>query len=88
MDKQASHKVSFNVNIKRGQGDKFLNTYSVFTRDVFECNTNVQLGSIHHIFYTTCYVANNTKDEDTKTFQNTGNTLVRRTHRSIMTRRA
>ena len=52
VDRPASSRVSFNVNTKRGQGDQFLNTHSVPTRDVLACNTNVQLGSMNHMFYT------------------------------------
>ena len=69
-------------------GDQFLNTHSVPTRDVLACNTNVQLGSMNHMFYTTCYASKSTQDEDTKAFQNVNNALVRRINRNIMIRKA
>ena len=84
IDRPASSRVSFNVNTKRGQGDHFLNTHSVPTRDVLACNTNVQLGSMNHMFYTTCYASKSTQDEDTKAFQNVSNALVKRITRNIM----
>lgn len=49
---------------------------------------NVQLGSMRHMVYTTCYESKSAQYEDTKPFQNTGNVLVRRIHRKILSRRA
>ena len=76
------------MNTKRGQGDQFLNTHSVPTRDVLACNTNIQLGSMNHMFYTTCYSSKSTQDEDTKAFQNVSNALIRRINRNIVMRKA
>ena len=78
MDKQASSRVSFNANTKRGYSDQFLNTHSVPTRYVLACTTNIHLSSMNHMFYTTCYILKSTQDENTKAFQSVRNTLVRK----------
>ena len=43
---------------------QFVNTHNDAIQEVFNCNTNVQLGDPCQFFYNTLYVVKNTQDED------------------------
>ena len=51
---------------KRPMGCQYVNSHSDAIQEVFNCNTNVQLGDPCSIFYNTLYKAKNTQDEDSE----------------------
>ena len=70
--------VPYLIQLRRNQGSQFLNTHSVPASTVFSCNTNVQIGSACHIFYTTNYAFKDTSSEDSERFIRIGTQVQRR----------
>ena len=68
----------FTIELKRDQGCQFLNTHSVPASIVFGCNTNVQMGSPTHIFYTTNYICKDTQKEDKARYVRIGTQIIKR----------
>jgi hypothetical protein len=50
-------------------GCKYINTYNKACSDVFNCNTNVQIGDILQVYYSTLYGSKLTQKEDSKRVQ-------------------
>ena len=74
---------AFQVNTKRLHGDQFLNVHNPAATFVFSCNTNVQVGEIDHMYYTTLYGSKFTQKEDTQSFTNVSNALARRMNKKV-----
>lgn len=49
---------------RRPMGCQFLNTHSKSISEVFNCNTNIQIGDRSQVFYSTMYCGKNTQKED------------------------
>ena len=81
LEKPPCKMIGFRIKEKRTHGDQFLNTHSSSTRDSLAYNTNVQLGCMNHMFYTTNYASKTTQEEDTKSFQKVCNAIVKRIQR-------
>ena len=54
---------SFDAITKRLMGDQFLNTFSPAISGVFGYNTNVQIGSVSHMYYYTLYGSKSNQDD-------------------------
>jgi hypothetical protein len=54
---------------KREMGCQYINTYNMACSDVFNCNTNIQIGDISQVFYSTLYGSKSTQKEDSERVQ-------------------
>jgi hypothetical protein len=72
---------NFSIKPYRNLCDVFMNTYSKAVSHVFGCNTNVQLGSYNHMFYTTLYSSKNNQEEEKQPFLNVCNAVAKRLKR-------
>ena len=54
---------------KRDIGSEYVNTYNEALSQVFNCNTNVQVGDIWQIYYSTLYGSKSTQKEDSERVQ-------------------
>jgi hypothetical protein len=48
----------------REMGCQYINTYNMACSDVFNCNTNVQIGDTSQVYYSTLYGSKSTQKED------------------------
>ena len=69
---------SFDAITKRLMGDQFLNTFSPAISGVFGYNTNVQIGSVSHMYYNTLYGSKSNQDDETRDFISVCNVIARR----------
>ncbi len=56
----------FMVLPKRPMGCQFINAHNKAISDVFNFNTNIQIGDASQVFYSTLYTSKSTQDEDSK----------------------
>ena len=54
---------------KHALGCGYVNIYNMACLDVFNCNTNVQIGDISQVYYSTLYGSKSTQKEDSKRVQ-------------------
>ena len=54
---------------KREMGCQYINTYNIACSDVFNCNTNIQIGDISQVYYSTLYGSKSTQKEDSERVQ-------------------
>jgi hypothetical protein len=54
----------WSLNLKRQLGCEYINQHSPVVSEVFNCNSNVQIGDPPHVFYSTLYSSKNTQAED------------------------
>ena len=54
---------------KHELGCEYINTYNIACSDVFNCNTNAQIGDILQVHYSTLYGSKLTQKEDSKRVQ-------------------
>lgn len=63
---------------KRDIGCEYVNTYNLACSDVFNCNTNVQIGDVSQVYYSTLYGSKSTQKEDSERVQRILHAVVRR----------
>ena len=51
---------------KRPMGYQLINAHSHLISAVFNFNTNISIGDVSHVYYTTLYTSKSTQEEDTK----------------------
>ena len=66
------------VRTKRPMGCQFLNTHSRSISEVFNCNTNIQIGDRSQVFYSTLYCGKSTQKEDAERQQRISHSINRR----------
>ena len=54
---------------KQEMGCQYINTYNMACSDVLNCNTNVQIRDISHVYYSTLYGSKSTQKEDSERVQ-------------------
>ena len=62
---------------KRPMGCQWVNVHNVTLSNVFNCNTNVQVGDPFHMFYITLFNLKSTQEEDSERGQCIAQALVR-----------
>ena len=68
----------WNVKRKRAMGCQYINTHNKNLSEIFNCNTNIQLGDIAQVFYSTLYCGKSTQKEDSEKQQRMNTALNRR----------
>jgi hypothetical protein len=63
---------------KRPMGCQWMNVHNKTLSEVFNCNTNVQVGDPFHMFYITLYNLKSTQEEDGQRAKRIAQSLVRR----------
>ena len=63
---------------KRPMGCQWMNVHNKTLSEVFNCNTNVQVGDPFHMFYITLYNLKSTQEEDGQRARRIAESLVRR----------
>ena len=53
----------------RPTGCEYINMYNLACSDIFNCNTNIQIGDIWQVYYSTLYGSKSTQKEDSKRVQ-------------------
>ena len=66
------------LTTQRELGSEYLNTHNEALSHVFNCNTNVQVGDIWQIYYSTLYGSKSTQKEDTERVQRILQCVVKR----------
>jgi hypothetical protein len=66
-------------------GCKYINTYNKTCSDVFNCNTNVQIGDISQVYYSTLNGSKSTQKEDSERVQQILIAVMRRVLKSKKT---
>jgi len=66
------------VRTRRPMGCQFLNTHSRSISEVFNCNTNIQIGDRSQVFYSTLYCGKSTQKEDAERQQRISHSINRR----------
>ncbi len=67
----------FMVLPKRPMGCQFINTHNKPISEVFNFNTNIQIGNASQIFYSTLYTSKSTQDEDSKKQIRIGHAVIK-----------
>ena len=63
---------------KRKMGCQYVNTHNATLSDIFNCNTNVQVGDPFHMYYITLYNLKSTQEEDSSRSRRVAQTITRR----------
>jgi hypothetical protein len=63
---------------KRPMGCQFINTHNKPISEVFNFNTNIQIGDASQVSYSTLYTSKSTQDEDSKTQIRIGRSVIKR----------
>ena len=71
----------FMVIPKRPMGCQFINAHNKTISDVFNINTNVQIGDASQVFYSTLYTSKSTQDEDSEKQIRIGRAVIKRIKR-------
>ena len=66
------------VHTRRPMGCQFLNTHSRSISEVFNCNTNIQIGDRSQVFYSTLYCRKSIQKEDAERQQRISHSINRR----------
>jgi hypothetical protein len=66
LDRSVNNVYPFMVLPKQPMGCQFMNTHNKPISEVFNFNTNVQIGDASQVFYSTLYTSKSTQDEDSK----------------------
>ena len=66
------------VRQRRPMGCQYMNTHSKPISDVFNCNTNIQIGDRSQVFYSTLYCGKSTQKEDSERQQRISDSINRR----------
>ncbi len=63
---------------KRPMGCQFINTHSHTISAVFNFNTNISIGDVSHVYYSTLYTSKSTQEEDAKKQLQIGHGMIKR----------
>ena len=63
---------------KRPMGCQYINAHNPTLSEIFNCNTNVQVGDPFHMYYITLYNLKSTQEEDSERNRRITQTIVRR----------
>ena len=63
---------------KRPMGCEYINQHSHAVSEVFNCNSNIQIGDPSHVFYSTLYTSKSTQDDDSNRQKRIAMSIVRR----------
>jgi hypothetical protein len=66
------------LNLKRPMGCEYINQHNPVISEVFNCNSNVQIGDPSHVFYSTLYSSKNTQAEDADRAKRVTVAIIRR----------
>ena len=66
---------------KREIGSEYINTFNCALSELFNCNTNVQIGDVWQVYYSTLYGSKSTQKEDSERIQRIIQALVYRLSR-------
>lgn len=72
---------NFSIHTHRNICDLYMNTFSRAVSQLLGCNSNIQLGSYHHMFYTTLYSSKGNQEEENQPYINICNALAKRIKR-------
>jgi hypothetical protein len=73
----------FMVLPKRPMGCQFINAHNKAISDVFNFNTNIQIGDASQVFYSTLYTSKSTQDEDSEKQIRIGRAVIKRLKRVL-----
>ena len=73
----------FLVILKRPMGCQYINSHNTAISEVFNFNTNIQIGDSSQVFYTTLYTCKSTQDEDSENQMHIGRAVIKRMKRLI-----
>jgi hypothetical protein len=59
-------------------GCEYINQHSQAVSEVFNCNSNIQIGDPSHVFYSTLYTSKSTQDDDSNRQKRIAMAIVRR----------
>ena len=62
---------------QRELGSEYVNTFNSALSEIFNCNTNVQIGDVWQVYYSTLYGSKSTQKEDSDRVQRVLQTVVR-----------
>jgi hypothetical protein len=71
------------VITKRPMGCQFINSHNTAISEVFNFNTNIQIGDSSQVFYSTLYTSKSTQDEDNEKQLRIGRAVIKRMKRLI-----
>ena len=63
---------------KRPMGCEYINQHSHAVSEVFNCNSNIQIGDPSHVFYSTLYTSKSTQEDDANRQKRIAMAIVRR----------
>jgi hypothetical protein len=63
---------------KRPMGCQFINAHNTPISEVFNLNTNIQIGNASQVFYSTLYTSKSTQDENSKKQLRIGHAVIKR----------
>ena len=73
----------FMVLPNRPMGCQFINSHNKAISDVFNFNTNIQIGDASQVFYSTLYTSKSTQDEDSEKQIRIGRAVIKRIKRVL-----
>ena len=73
----------FMVIPKRPMGCQFINAHNTAISEVFNFNTNIQIGDSSQVFYSTLYTSKSTQDEDSEKQLRVGRAVIKRMKRLL-----
>jgi hypothetical protein len=68
----------WSLNLKRPIGCEYINQHNPVISEVFNCNSNIQIGDPSHVFYSTLYSSKNTQAEDADRAKRVTIAIIRR----------
>ncbi len=68
----------FMVLPKRPMGCQFINAHSHLISAVFNFNTNISIGDVSHVYYSTLYTSKSTQEEDAEKQSRIGRGVIKR----------
>jgi hypothetical protein len=78
LDRSTNSVYPFMVLPKRPMGSQFINAHSNPISEVFNFNTNIQIGDVSHVFYSTLYTSKSAQEEDSKKQLQIGRAVIKR----------
>ena len=72
----------FMVLPKQPMGCQFINAHNKAISNVFNFNTNIQIGDASQVFYSTLYTSKSTQDEDSEKQIRIGRAVIKRIKRN------
>ena len=73
----------FMVIPKRPMGCQYINTHNAAISEVFNCNSNIQIGDASQVFYSTLYTSKSTQDEDSEQQLRIARSIIKRMKRLL-----